>query len=301
MKTSKHISVISGIASIFPDRASAPSVLQEHECLIGSDDAALRQHINRRGIRYKDQATRLALAAATRALALAQWTGGSAPERCAVVAGSCFGNADTVINTARQLVEVGSGALSPMDLPNASANVLASTLAIWFGFRGPNLFFASGRATGADLLGFANNLLMAGRCDHVLVVGAEAEQAALLPWFATEDGMRTDPMSVACALLLESQASAAARGLEVARLNELIFAPEATPGRRRGVPDIAKRILSPDLILRAHSAAHLLGVQAVDSALRQGHAPLVSPWPGLQLRSADATSSAPAKVLEEMY
>lgn len=301
MKTSKLLPVISGIASIFPDRASAPSVLQENECLIGSDDAALRQHINRRGIRYKDRATRLALAAATRALALAHWTGGAAPERCAVVAASCFGNADTVINTARQLAHAGSGALSPMDLPNASANVLASTLAIWFGFRGPNLFFASGRASGADLLGFANNLLMAGRCDHVLVVGAEAEHAALPPWFASEDGMRSDPMSVACALLLESQASAAARGLEAARLNALQIAPEAMPGRRRGVPVMAQGILSPGVILRAHSAAHLLGVHAVDSALRQGRPPAASPWPGVQLRSVDCPDHAPAKVLEEMY
>lgn len=303
MKPAMHTTVhLRAAATLLPADAPWPAPLPPAERLVGTDDAALKRHIARRGIRFKDAATRHALAAATHAFAAAGWAGAddAAGARCAVVAGSCFGNADTVVRTARALQQADSGQLSPMDLPNASANVLASSLAIWFGLRGPNLFLASGAPTGFDLVGFAINLLRAGRCDHVLVVAAESEQPDLPPWFQRSGPQRNDPMAVATALLLET--GAAARRRDGAALPLLVLGEPATPGRRTRHLVLDEQRLPQTLRLRAHAAAPLLALHAAARGLAQEGA-YVEPWPGLRIEAAtgsasDPTPGAPARQRE---
>src|SRR5262249_54527918 len=95
-----------------------------------------------RGPRYKDRATRLALAAASLAMEDAAGHGAPAGQPSTPVGAvvSCnFGNLDTVCHVADTIAARGVPATSPMDLPNASSNVVASSLAIRFVLRGANL------------------------------------------------------------------------------------------------------------------------------------------------------------------
>lgn len=242
----------------------------ENELLRGCDDEALKRHIARRGIRYKDRATRLALASATLAMRRAGLPGSAPDPRCAVVAASCYGNVDTVIGTVRALREGSSADLSPMDLPNASPNVLAASLAIWFGLSGPNLFFAGGLAAGLDAVHFACNLLRAGRADRVLVCGAEVRQEAVDALF--DPGVA--PADGATSLVLASAARAgdatAATALALgSRLGGAIDAPAALHATdAAGVTTLH----SLDALLPLHGAAGVAAFARAACLLRDGAA-----------------------------
>ena len=127
--------------------------------------------LGRRGLLYKEPATRLALCAVHHALG----PGTRADVATAVVASSNLGNVGTVVDVTRTARADGAGAVSPLSAPNASSNVIAGSVAIWFGCGGPNLTLCSGATSGADALALALLLLSAGRADRVLVVGAEPE------------------------------------------------------------------------------------------------------------------------------
>jgi 3-oxoacyl-[acyl-carrier-protein] synthase II len=92
-----------------------------------------------------------------------------------VVASSNFGNCATVHNIAKTLQHGGVREVSALDAPNASSNIVASTIAIWFRFGGPNLMVCSGATSGLDAVDLASILLRAGRADRVVVVGAEPD------------------------------------------------------------------------------------------------------------------------------
>lgn len=132
--------------------------------------------LGRKGVRYKDRATLLALAAC--AVALDGLAPAADATRSAVVVASCYGNVGTVCDVAAAIERDGTGAISPMDLPNASSNVVAAALAIRFGVTGVCLSVCNGHASGWDALVWAGRLLAAGRADRVLVVGVETPSAA---------------------------------------------------------------------------------------------------------------------------
>ena len=134
--------------------------------------------IGQRGLRYKDRATQLALCAAADALTDAGLLDGDGTltvdgDSVGVVAGSNLGNLDTVCRVARTIAEQGVAGTSPMDLPNASSNVVASWIAIRFGLRGPNLMVCNGATTGVDAAYWAAAMIRSGRIGHALVVGVE--------------------------------------------------------------------------------------------------------------------------------
>ncbi|WP_433202100.1 beta-ketoacyl synthase N-terminal-like domain-containing protein [Dactylosporangium sp. CS-047395] len=131
--------------------------------------------VGRKGLRYAEPATRLALCAVHRALGLPP-AARPAPvlsARTAVIGCSDLGNVDVVARVARTVAEEGSRGVSVLDAPNVSSNVLASTVAQWFGFGGPNLMLCSGPDAGSIGLRLAARLLRAGRADRVVLVGAE--------------------------------------------------------------------------------------------------------------------------------
>ncbi|MDF2711069.1 beta-ketoacyl synthase N-terminal-like domain-containing protein [Nonomuraea muscovyensis] len=134
-----------------------------------------RQVLGRKGLLYKEPATRLALCAVHQALALEP---GERPDwplrpRTAVVACSNLGNVQTVSEVTRAVRAGGVREVSPLAAPNASSNVIASTVALWFRLGGPNLMICSGATAGLDGLAMALRLLRAGRADQVVLVGAE--------------------------------------------------------------------------------------------------------------------------------
>lgn len=133
--------------------------------------------LGRKGLLGKEPATRMALCAVHAALGL---PAGRRPDArlhtdTAVVACSNLGNVETVAAVARAARTNGIREVSPMAAPNASSNVIASTVALWFGFGGPNLMICSGAPAGLDGLRTAVRLLRAGRAARVVVVGAEPD------------------------------------------------------------------------------------------------------------------------------
>lgn len=133
--------------------------------------------LGRKGLLGKEPATRLALAAAQRALGYPDGARPTPPRRddVAVVACGDYGNAETVVGLARQVREHGVRAVSPMAAPNASSNVVASTVALWFGFGAANLMLCSGDTSGVQAVAVALRLLRANRASRVVVVGAEPD------------------------------------------------------------------------------------------------------------------------------
>jgi 3-oxoacyl-[acyl-carrier-protein] synthase II len=131
--------------------------------------------LGRRGLLKKEPATRLALCAVHRALKLPVGAPGkgAADPGTAVVASSNLGNAATVHAVARAVRTGGVREVSPLDAPNLSSNIIASTVAIWFGFGGPNVMVCSGATSGLDAVVIAGLLLRARRARRVVVVGAE--------------------------------------------------------------------------------------------------------------------------------
>ncbi|OEU87015.1 hypothetical protein DB35_25985 [Streptomyces abyssalis] len=172
------------------------------------------ERIGRKGLRYKDRATQLALVAARDALCDA---GLITPdrERCAaggstaVVASSNLGNLDSVCTIAGDIAEKSVAAISPMNLPNASSNVVASSVAIRFGLRGPNLMLCNGVASGLDAVRWGASLISAGRAERALVVGVETGNGVTARLTGVPED---DQLDGAVALVLESSTAARLRG-----------------------------------------------------------------------------------------
>ncbi len=133
------------------------------------------ERLGSRGLRYKDRATQLALCAVRDALPNAVESGaeGQVDGPTAVVVASVTGNLGTVCAVTSTIAQEGTRGVSPMDLPNASSNVVASSVAIKFGLRGPNLTVCNGNTSGVDALFWAHSLLESGRARRVVVVGVE--------------------------------------------------------------------------------------------------------------------------------
>ncbi|MFD3875208.1 beta-ketoacyl synthase N-terminal-like domain-containing protein [Streptomyces sp. NPDC058623] len=209
--------VVTGIGTALPGVAGPADLLRPAAPPGASaadpvDPGAL---IGRRGLRYKDRASQLALCAAQECLRDA----GLLPDgelsvpgtSTAVVVSSNLGNLDTVCEVADGIKEHGVAGISPMALPNASSNVVASSVAIRYGLRGPNLMVCNGATSGLDAMHWGMVMIRAGRADRVVVIGVETSNRyveGLLGRSAAEllDG--------AVALVLERASAAAERGAE---------------------------------------------------------------------------------------
>lgn len=170
--------------------------------------------LGRKGLLAKEPATRLALCAVHRALRLPP--AGPRRERppdprTAVVASSNLGNVATVQRTVQTLRTQGLRSVSALDAPNVSSNVLASSVAIWFGLGGPNLMVCSGETSGLDAVALASTLLRAGRADRAIVVGAEPDddiaQAVRAQRSGVMSGMGGPLRAGAAAVVLERESA----------------------------------------------------------------------------------------------
>src|SRR5699024_2669642 len=149
------------------------------------EDLDLRAVIGRKGYRTMTPATRVAAIAAQQALA-GHWETTDRTEeaffatgsRRGIVVASAHGNTESVCTAAELIESTGVRATSPLELPNASRNVIAATLAIRHGITGVCLTMDSGEAGGWDGLRWAARLIETGRCDEVLYVTAEAPSGA---------------------------------------------------------------------------------------------------------------------------
>jgi 3-oxoacyl-[acyl-carrier-protein] synthase II len=184
----------------------------------GGDCVPERAHelLGRKGLLGKDAATRLALCAVHRALRLpvrAQRAAGPADPTTAVVASSNLGNLGSVLNVARAVRAGGRREVSPLEVPNASSNVVASTVAIWFRFGGPSLMVCSGATSGLDAVALGMLLLRAGRAARVVVVGTEPADPDAIAVHKLRAGPGAPLLAIAACVVLEPAATAAAAPL----------------------------------------------------------------------------------------
>lgn len=178
--------------------------------------------LGKKGLRYKEHATLLALCAARSALANA----GLLDEQMKAIEGADFGvvvasnsgNLDTVCKVADVIRREHVNAASSMDLPNASSNIVASTLAIRFGLKALNLMVCSGASSSLDALILAANAIRHGRARRMLVVTVETDGPALRSLLAGkrldegQSGTSSPFLEGAAAVVLESPDAAQARG-----------------------------------------------------------------------------------------
>jgi 3-oxoacyl-[acyl-carrier-protein] synthase II len=159
--------------------------------------------LGRKGLLYKEPATRLALCAVHRALGLPakQRITGPVSPRTAVVAAGNLGNLQTVAKVARAAATEGGRAVSILDAPNVSSNIVASTVALWFGFGGPNLMVCSGATAGLDALRLSLLLLRARRADRVVLVGTEPADEVATRLHATTGPATPLTAGAACVVL----------------------------------------------------------------------------------------------------
>jgi 3-oxoacyl-[acyl-carrier-protein] synthase II len=228
------------------------------------------RELERRGWKYRDRASRLASCAAEPALRRARLLGDGGyrgpGDRTAVVVSSNFGVLENVCHAMDVIVERGAAALSPMSLPHTGANMTAGWLAIDHGLSGPNLTVCNGATGGIDALYWARNLIAADRADIVLVVGVEPDERAVARLVGDGDG--AGRLDGAAAVVVESAASAAARGVP----------PRAAPagfGRARDLPAAVRAVARGPvgMLFAAEGAgrpAVLEGVPVLDIPARLG-------------------------------
>ncbi|MFI0821521.1 beta-ketoacyl synthase N-terminal-like domain-containing protein [Streptomyces sp. NPDC021098] len=214
--------VVSGVGLALPGADTPDALLRaSHAPGHAPEPFDTGARIGRRGHRYKDRATQLALCAALDALcdaALVPADGAPGAQggqltvpgdTVGVVASSNLGNLDTACLTAAAIAEDSARSLSPMSLPNASSNVIASWIAIRHGLRGPNLMLCNGPTSGLDAVHWAATLVAAGRVRRALVVGVETHNAVVADLLARP---ADDLLDGAAALVVEGARWAEERG-----------------------------------------------------------------------------------------
>ncbi|HEV2371955.1 MAG TPA: beta-ketoacyl synthase N-terminal-like domain-containing protein [Streptosporangiaceae bacterium] len=205
-----------------------------HVPALGGEGVCDAEHaatlLGRKGLLAKDQATRLALCAVHRALGrppLAPRPDGPPDPGVAVVVSSNLGNVSTVAAVARLLRTDGPRAVSLLDAPNASSNVIAGAIAIWFRFSGPNFTVCSGATAGLDAVWLAGLLLRAGRARQVVVVGTEPDDPDAAALQAARAGVDPPvPLRAGAACLLLCRPADASAPLAMLRTS----ADPALPG-----------------------------------------------------------------------
>jgi 3-oxoacyl-[acyl-carrier-protein] synthase II len=169
--------LVTGIGLAIPGVGSALELIEAAGGTAAPAQPDIVGTLGKRGLRYKDRATQLALCATAHALRDAglptPLAGHPCPDAFGVVASSNLSNLDTVCRVASSIHSEGVETTSPMELPNASSNIVASSIAIWFGLKGLNLMICNGATSGVDALYTAANAIRAGRADGVVVVGVE--------------------------------------------------------------------------------------------------------------------------------
>lgn len=214
--------VVTGVGLALPGADTPDALLRRTACPVTGPaaepfDTAAR--IGRRGHRYKDRATRLALCAALDALRSARLIPSDGEEvmvpgdTVGVVASSNLGNLDTACLTAAAIAERSVVDLSPMSLPNASSNVVASWVAIRHGLRGPNLMLCNGATSGLDAVHWGAALVAAGRVRRAVVIGVETHNAVVEDLLGRPAAELLDG---AAAIVVEGAQWAEARGARAA-------------------------------------------------------------------------------------
>jgi len=196
-----------------------------------------------KGLRYKDEATLMAVMAVHRIVAKLGDEAQDVKDRTAIIVSSNFGNVDTVVEVARQIHETHVDDTSAMALPNASSNSVSATLSILFQFRGINLMLCNGDNGGEDGVSLAEQLIASGRADRVLLVGVEVDNETVRSLFPTDRAR----FHGAAAVMLGSKSQGLSRG-EGSRVQHLDPEDvEARCGLASGAEGVLRLVLASEM------------------------------------------------------
>ncbi len=157
------------------------------------------------------------------------------PTRVSAIFGTGLGGLITIEEEHKKLLERGPGRVSPFFVPRCMPNAVSGQVAIRHGLQGPNFSTASACAASAHALAMAAMMIRSGLADAVLTGGSEAiisplgltgfiqikalsrrnddPERASRPFDVNRDGFVCG--EGAGALVLESEASAKARGARI--------------------------------------------------------------------------------------
>jgi 3-oxoacyl-[acyl-carrier-protein] synthase II len=100
-------------------------------------------------------------------------------DRIGAVIGSGIGGLPMIEENHSQLLNRGPRRISPFFVPGSIINMIAGTVSIRYGLRGPNLAIVTACTTGLHSVGEAGRLIEYGDADAMLAGGAEASTCAL--------------------------------------------------------------------------------------------------------------------------
>ena len=205
----------------------------------GFDEYALgAELIDKKAMRHMALFSQYAVASANEAWKDAGYTEENKPDmdRVGTIFGIGIGGLDVTGESFKTLFDRGPERLSPLAIPELIANEGAGNVAIALGAKGPCQVVTTACASSTDALGFAMDLIRAGRADVVVAGGAEAtimeftiggfmKEKALSTKFNDTPERACRPFNVdrdgfvmgegAAVLILESEEHAQARGAKV--------------------------------------------------------------------------------------
>ena len=194
--------------------------------------------IDRRAARHMARFSQFAVAAAVEAWRDAGYTAEQKPDmdRVGVMMGVGLGGLEVTGENYFTLFEKGPDRLSPLAVPELIPNEASGNISIALGAKGPAQVVATACASSTDALGFALDMIRAGRADVMVAGGSEAvitefavggfmKMRALSTQFNATPEKASRPFNAdrdgfvmgegAAVLILESEEYAKARGAKV--------------------------------------------------------------------------------------
>ena len=194
--------------------------------------------VDKKAARHMARFSQFAVAAAVEAWRDAGYMDANRPDmdRVGVMMGVGIGGLEVTQSSMQTLFDKGPDRLSPLAVPELIPNEAAGNVSIALGAKGPAQVVATACASSTDALGFALDMIRAGRADVVVAGGAEAvitefavggfmkmralstkfnetPEKASRPFNADRDGFVMG--EGAAVLILESEEHAKARGARV--------------------------------------------------------------------------------------
>ena len=132
--------------------------------------------LTRHQINRNDRFTLFAMVAAEEAMKMSGLESGTNidPEMLGVYVGSGIGGMETFIKQTRNMIENGSGMVSPLFVPMMIANIGGANIAIEYNAQGPALSCVAACATGTNAVGEAFLAIKRGDADAIITGGSEA-------------------------------------------------------------------------------------------------------------------------------
>lgn len=142
----------------------------------GFEEYAIGTLVDKKSARHMALFSQYAVATAVEAWKDAGFTDENRPDmdRVGTIIGNGIGGLDVTGDNYKTLFERGPERLSPLAIPELIANEAAGNVSIALGAKGPAQVVTTACASSTDALGFALDMIRAGRADVVVAGGSEA-------------------------------------------------------------------------------------------------------------------------------